>query len=298
MGSGQYSASDANLTALDLCIGKMDDNMQQIEKVTACGVILDPNSSVLKLTTEAAAMTFNNHPKAAQMFLDAAAKKSQPACKAKTCAMLAAQCGTPDDGCGGKLDCGVCPEGQTCVSGKCQAAGCNPKTCAQLGASCGQADDGCGGKLECGACPTDQTCVSGECQAKGVDPDKTPPGESKAIWYVLGGLAGATVLGFGIWGVATAFKTNPNARKHNPAKTGAAGVPKSAIEWLVGRMSVGTPDAEVRADVEKRVRLAGGDEKLVRDSGAYALKIHHRNIDLYNDVMSGRIGSGRKRRSR
>jgi hypothetical protein len=35
-------------------------------------------------------------------------------CNRKTCDQLAADCGTPPDGCGGKLDCGKCPAGKEC----------------------------------------------------------------------------------------------------------------------------------------------------------------------------------------
>lgn len=40
-------------------------------------------------------------------------------CKAKTCAQLTTECGQVDDGCGGKIDCGSCPDGKHCENGKC-----------------------------------------------------------------------------------------------------------------------------------------------------------------------------------
>jgi hypothetical protein len=89
------------------------------------------------------------------------------ACVPTTCADLGANCGSADDGCGGRLECGACPSGQTCSSpGKgggnvCTTTCVPPKTCADLGANCGSADDGCGTMIDCGACPSGQTCGGG-----------------------------------------------------------------------------------------------------------------------------------------
>src|SRR5690242_18924750 len=44
-----------------------------------------------------------------------------PACTLKTCSQLAAQCGSPDDGCGTNLSCGTCAAGQACnASNQCE----------------------------------------------------------------------------------------------------------------------------------------------------------------------------------
>lgn len=68
---------------------------------------------------------------------------------------------------------------------------------------------------------------------------------------------------------------------------------KNQTSWIVGRIHVGTPDEEVEADIRRRakkINLSASDTgKLVR----HALNAHHKNIKLYNDVMSGRIGRGR-----
>jgi hypothetical protein len=40
-------------------------------------------------------------------------------CAPRTCEDLAATCGTPDDGCGGMLECGTCADGTACVEGVC-----------------------------------------------------------------------------------------------------------------------------------------------------------------------------------
>lgn len=51
----------------------------------------------------------------------------------------------------GRIDCGVCPQGQTCTADN---TCCTPGTCASLGRSCGTVvPDGCGQSLDCGACP-------------------------------------------------------------------------------------------------------------------------------------------------
>jgi len=68
---------------------------------------------------------------------------------------------------------------------------------------------------------------------------------------------------------------------------------KGQIDWIMGRVHVGTPDEDVEADIRKRaakLHLTAGDTtKLVR----HALAAHHKNQKLYSQVMSGRIGRGR-----
>ena len=59
------------------------------------------------------------------------------------------ECGVYQD-----CDCGPCPSGYSCSSGKCV---CQP-SCA--GKQCG--DDGCGG--DCGTCPAGKSCQAGQCQ--------------------------------------------------------------------------------------------------------------------------------------
>ncbi len=84
-------------------------------------------------------------------------------CSPRTCAQLGTQCGVAADGCGGKVDCGGCPQGQTCGGGgtnKCGNGQCNHKSCVQLSAECGFASDGCSAVLDCGTCPTGRVCSS------------------------------------------------------------------------------------------------------------------------------------------
>ncbi len=88
-----------------------------------------------------------------------------PTCAPRTCAAASASCGPLADGCGGILDCGSCPAGQTCggagVANQCGGPTCAPLTCSKLGYSCGLAGDGCGKTLDCGPCPTGETCGGG-----------------------------------------------------------------------------------------------------------------------------------------
>ena len=70
------------------------------------------------------------------------------ACVPKTCADLAADCGSIDDGCGNALDCGGCIPPEVCnASHQCE---CTPQGCADI--ECGGAPDGCGGTVICGDC--------------------------------------------------------------------------------------------------------------------------------------------------
>src|SRR5262249_37166160 len=63
-------------------------------------------------------------------------------------------CDPVSNGCGGAINCGTCPTGQTCVSNRCVcSANCT-------GVMCG-GSDGCGGVCSQGTCPAGQTCGGG-----------------------------------------------------------------------------------------------------------------------------------------
>jgi hypothetical protein len=98
------------------------------------------------------------------------------ACTPISCASQGLACGPAGNGCGGVIQCGTCPSGQTCggggVPGHCGApdgGACVPRSCGAQAIACGPAGDGCGGAVQCGACPTGQTCggggVPGHCGA-------------------------------------------------------------------------------------------------------------------------------------
>lgn len=69
------------------------------------------------------------------------------------------------------------------------------------------------------------------------------------------------------------------------------------IEWIVGRMHVGTPDAEVEADIRARAKKGGATPEQTETYVKQALKCHHANQREYNWVMSGGHGyTGRRRK--
>jgi hypothetical protein len=91
--------------------------------------------------------------------LGACVQPYKPVCTPTTCAAQNLMCGAAGDGCGGALDCGPCPTGETCVRGMCTInATCTPTTCAAQNIQCGPAGDGCGNAIDCGPCPTGEIC--------------------------------------------------------------------------------------------------------------------------------------------
>jgi hypothetical protein len=94
-------------------------------------------------------------------------------CGLQTCMSQQAMCGPIGDGCGGMIDCGGCPTGETCggggvlftcgsASGGVDAGVCTKRTCQQAGAQCGVVPDNCGGvTADCGPCPTGEVCGAG-----------------------------------------------------------------------------------------------------------------------------------------
>jgi hypothetical protein len=89
-------------------------------------------------------------------------------------------------------------------------------------------------------------------------------------------------------GIVKGWKENPTG------KSDWNGL-KSQIDWLMGRVHVGTPDEEVRANIEKRCKKAGFDAKLTRRCSDYAIKAHRKNQQMYSDVMSGSFGPKRRK---
>lgn len=63
----------------------------------------------------------------------------------------------------------------------------------------------------------------------------------------------------------------------------------AAIEWLVGKLHVGTPDDEVAADIRRRAEKAGWPAEARDRAVKIAPAAHHKNRDLYYDVVRGRI---------
>ncbi len=88
------------------------------------------------------------------------------ACMPKSCMQLGYNCGPAGDGCGGLLNCGSCPAGQSCGDGgKPSVCGttnsCTPRSCKDDGYTCGMSGDGCGGIINCGTCTLPDICGGG-----------------------------------------------------------------------------------------------------------------------------------------
>jgi hypothetical protein len=96
----------------------------------------------------------------------------QPDGQAEACAAANANCGLQSDGCDGTVNCGTCPDGQTCGGGgtanRCGAPDVPPcvpegESCAELGWECGQAVNNCGDVYDCSeeglSCNPFETCT-------------------------------------------------------------------------------------------------------------------------------------------
>lgn len=68
---------------------------------------------------------------------------------------------------------------------------------------------------------------------------------------------------------------------------------KRMIEQIVGNFHVGESDEVIEADMRRRLAKGETPKQLVALAVKHAIKTHHKNRDLYRDVMSGRIGRGR-----
>lgn len=67
-----------------------------------------------------------------------------------------------------------------------------------------------------------------------------------------------------------------------------ARVPRRDVNYLMGRVHVGTPDAEVEADIRRRCEgKPGYTPGLVEQSVRYAIECHQRNRELFRHVMGG-----------
>lgn len=87
-------------------------------------------------------------------------------------------------------------------------------------------------------------------------------------------------------------RKNPSKRPSSKLDAGT----KSQIAWIMGNVHVGVPDEEVAADWMRRCAKAGATAAQTRAIVKHALAVHHKNLGLYGAVMSGRIGSGRRKR--
>jgi hypothetical protein len=86
------------------------------------------------------------------------------------CAVAGVECGLTGNGCGGTLNCGTCPDGETCGLGGPGICGapptCDPATAEDVCVEqCGFVSDNCGGTINCEAtefaCPDGESCGGG-----------------------------------------------------------------------------------------------------------------------------------------
>jgi hypothetical protein len=64
-------------------------------------------------------------------------------------------------------------------------------------------------------------------------------------------------------------------------------IPTGQIDWIVNRHHVADTDAEVQADIERRMTDPKFTPAIKRKCVAYALKRHERNRTLFLRVMRG-----------
>jgi hypothetical protein len=63
-------------------------------------------------------------------------------------------------------------------------------------------------------------------------------------------------------------------------------IPRGKLRWWVDRLHVGTPDADVRAGVD-RLTAAWPDETDRGRAVRWALRVHHVNRARYRRIMGG-----------
>lgn len=185
-----------------------------------------------------------------------------PGCPS-TCQQLGANCGAATDTkCGGVVQCGSCPAGQTCGATKpnvCGAGGgggpdgCAPQTCASQKITCGQAGDGCGGVLNCGTCTAPQTCGGdpnkpGQCGCTGECAlvPTCPPGQTTT-------LSGTVLDPAGIHPLYNALVYVPN----NPNDPGLQPFPPGITCDVCGSTAAGDPLVTTYTDVKGNFTLSG-----------------------------------------
>lgn len=73
-------------------------------------------------------------------------------------------------------------------------------------------------------------------------------------------------------------------------KTVPTYVPKGSIHWLMGRIHVGTSDAEIESDIRTRLsKNQNCTEDMMVECVKYAIACHRENQSLYHAVVSGRL---------
>jgi hypothetical protein len=142
-------------------------------------------------------------------------------CRRRTCSQASANCGQIDDGCGGKLTCGTCTNGQTCggaTPNRCSCV-CDPTWCGTLSL--------CGTTLTCPkTCAAPQTCggggVANRCGCQ--------PSGSTGVTYS----TSVTTSAISVDGGSTASWSGANnARLSDTSYASATMVPNATSQYLV-----------------------------------------------------------------
>jgi hypothetical protein len=164
-------------------------------------------------------------------------------CTPSTCAQLNANCGpVTDPKCGGVIQCGTCPMGESCGNAGPNQCGtttpdaCTPMTCAQQNANCGQIGDGCGSMLSCGTCALPQTCggaKANQCGCTGVCAQIPTCADAGATTT----LSGTVLDPAGIHPLYNALVYIPN----NPMDPGLAPFPPGITCDVCGATAAGDP---------------------------------------------------------
>jgi hypothetical protein len=64
-------------------------------------------------------------------------------------------------------------------------------------------------------------------------------------------------------------------------------IPRHSIEFLVNRLHMSTPDAEVEAALRQRMVTTNPPARVQKMVVRYALSVHHKNQKLYDFVTGG-----------
>jgi hypothetical protein len=77
-------------------------------------------------------------------------------------------------------------------------------------------------------------------------------------------------------------------------------IPKHSIDYVVGKLHVGTSDDEVQRIIGDRIGKAKVQwpAKSVKDALGYAVQSHRKNQDLYSTVMGGNLGNKKPKKEK
>jgi hypothetical protein len=182
-------------------------------------------------------------------------------CRQRTCSQMNASCGEIDDGCGGKLSCGTCSNGQTCGSTQPNRCGCacDPTWCGMVTA--------CGTTITCPTnCPATQTCGGG-----GV-PNRCgclPSGATAKSYAMSVSTSAFTLDG----GTPTAWNNATNARLSDNSYAYATLVTGSVTQYLVAlNFGITLPANAIVDGIEVVVERNSTQGLATTDAAVYLVK--------------------------